>query len=232
MTNNIYQSFLFGENDKVKLEIRYDPLPVHPWCAMDMAGQLDQWSENAGLLPHEDDVVIGRGNRDAVGFTGPRAVKKWLDKLHKAGKWGVAFGIYCYNDCNSTMRLYENVNWRIADHGDFNGVIYIDSGAFQKWVGDAPNDKTDADRIDHAKRLLRGEFEMLENYVSGACFYGSLLRQCGHCHSWVSENSIGGYYGCDGNNDDVELARIILHNFDLTTEERESFDLKFTCVAV
>ena len=229
MTNNIYKSFLFGDNDTAKLDICYDPCPVHPWCAMDMAGQLDQWGENAYILPHTNDAAIGRGNRDAVGFASPRAVKKWLDKLHKAGKWGVAFGIHCYNDCNGTMHLFEPENRRFAN---CNGVISIDSDSFQKWVGDAPNDKTDADRIDHAKRLLRGEFEMLENYVSGACFYGSLLRQCGHCHSWVSENSIGGYYGCDGNNDDVELARIILHNFDLTTEERESFDLKFTCVAV
>jgi len=221
MTHNIFKSFLFGENDSAKLDIYYEPWPIHPWCAMDMAGQLDQWSENAGFLPSSREKPLGRGNGDAVGFTGPRAVRKWLNDLNKAGKWGVAFGIYCYNDCNSTMHLFESGDRRFAD---CHGVIYLDSDSFQKQVGDAPDDVTDADRIKHAQRLLRDEFEILENYISGACFYGSLLRKCGHCDSWVPEDSIGGYYGCD---DETELAKEILSNFSLKSGERQSFDAKF-----
>jgi len=55
------------------------------------------------------------------------------------------------------------------------------------------------------------------------------LRKCGHCDSWIPEDKIGGYYGCD---DEIELARDILWNFNLKPGERESFDAKFLEIAV
>ena len=223
---DILKSFEFGENNDVKLDIRYDDFPWHPWHHMDMSGQLDSWGERAGFVPFLRDKILGRGNSDAKGFTCEEGVREWLDDLESQGKWGVAFGIYCYGDCNNTMRLLTDIDWSDAC---CDGVIYTDFDMFRKWVGDKHEGMTDDDRIAHAKYLLKCEYKLLDQYMSGDVYYGVLFRRCDHCQSWVDKDSICGFYGCS---DEVELAGIILDHFDLTPEERQSFNNKFAAETV
>ena len=97
----------------------------------DMGSRLAQWGEIAGFVPDEPTIPFTRGNSDAKKFVCSKDVQNWLIELEKAGKWGVAFGIHCYNDCNNTHSLLTGVDWGNEDYCD--GVIYMDSDMFRAY---------------------------------------------------------------------------------------------------